>query len=117
MRESTKQSNPSSIPNWETLEAWARSSIRDLLQRVLEEEVTEVLGRRRYERRSAVDGPPGSRNGYGRNGETGAFRPVCEPAAGLPAVGFPGPLWLFLGTRCQAGLGANERRMARERSA
>ncbi len=59
MRESTKQSNPSSIPNWETLEAWARSSIRDLLQRVLEEEVTEVLGRRRYERRSGVDGSPG----------------------------------------------------------
>ena len=67
MRESTKQSNPSSIPNWETLEAWARSSIRDLLQRVLEEEVTEVLGRRRYERRSGVDGPPGSRNGYGKS--------------------------------------------------
>ena len=54
------------MPSWETLEGWARSHIQDLLQRVLEEEVTEVLGRTRYARRSAVDGPPGSRNGYGK---------------------------------------------------
>lgn len=54
------------MPTWETLEGWARSQIQDLLQRVLEEEVTEVLGRTRYARRSAVDGPPGSRNGYGK---------------------------------------------------
>ena len=57
---------PASMPTWVTLEAWARSWIQDLLQRVLEEEVTEVLGRTRYARRSAVDGPPGSRNGYGK---------------------------------------------------
>ena len=66
MKESTQPSNLLSIPTWETSEDWARSSIRDLLQRVLEEEVTEVLGRTRYERRSVVDGPPGSRNGYGK---------------------------------------------------
>ena len=48
------------------MEDWGRGSIRDLLQRIPEEEVTEVLGRTRYERRPAVDGPPGSRNGYGR---------------------------------------------------
>ena len=54
------------MPSWETLEGWARSHIQDLLQRALEEEVTEVLGRTRYARRSAVDGPPGSRNGYGK---------------------------------------------------
>ena len=54
------------MPTFATLESWARSSIRDLLQRVLEEEVTEFLGRTRYQRRSAVDATPGSRNGYGK---------------------------------------------------
>ena len=54
------------MPTFATLETWARSSIRDLLQRVLEEEVTAFLGRPRYQRRSAVDATPGSRNGYGK---------------------------------------------------
>ena len=54
-----------SMPTWETLEGWVRGWIQDLLQRILEEEVTEALGRTRYARRSAVDAP-GSRNGYGK---------------------------------------------------
>jgi transposase-like protein len=54
------------MPTFATLENWARSSIQDLLQRVLEEEVTEFLGRTRYQRRSAVDATPGSRNGHGK---------------------------------------------------
>ena len=66
MRESTLQSVAPSMPTFATLEAWARSSIQDLLQRVLEEEVTEFLGRTRYQRRSAVDATPGSRNGHGK---------------------------------------------------
>src|SRR5438876_1436816 len=37
-----------------------------LLQRVLEEEVDELLGRGRYERRTAVDAPLGYRNGFGQ---------------------------------------------------
>ena len=41
------------MPTFATLETWARSSIRDLLQRVLEEEVTEFLGGR-----ATSDGPP-----------------------------------------------------------
>ena len=48
MRESTLESVAPSMPTFATLESWARSSIRDLLQRVLEEEVTEFLGRTRY---------------------------------------------------------------------
>ena len=67
MKESTLESVAPSMPTWETLEAWARSSIQGLLQRVLEEEVTEVLGRTRYERRQAVDSNPGSRNGHGKS--------------------------------------------------
>ena len=66
MKESTLESVAPSMPTFATLETWARSSIRDLLQRVLEEEVTALLGRTRYQRRSAVDATPGSRNGYGK---------------------------------------------------
>ena len=66
MRESTLESVAPSMPTFATLEAWARSSIQDLLQRVLEEEVTAFLGRTRYQRRSAVDATPGSRNGHGK---------------------------------------------------
>ena len=55
-----------SRPAWEALEAYAREGIRRLLQQLLEEEMEEVLGRRRYERREGVDTPPGYRNGFGK---------------------------------------------------
>ena len=54
------------MPTWDTLEGWARSSIQSLLQQVLEEEVTQLLGRTRYERRTSVDDNSGSRNGHGK---------------------------------------------------
>lgn len=66
MKESTLPSIALSMPTYETLEDWARTLIRDQLQAALEAEVTEVLGRLRYERRAAVDPPAGSRNGYGK---------------------------------------------------
>jgi transposase-like protein len=55
-----------SRPEWQALEAYAREGVRRLLQQLLEEEVEEVLGRRRYERREAVDAAPGYRNGWGK---------------------------------------------------
>jgi transposase-like protein len=55
-----------SRPGWEALETYAREGIRRLLQQLLEEEMEEVLGRRRYERREGVDAPPGYRNGFGK---------------------------------------------------
>src|SRR6266571_2212721 len=55
-----------SRPGWEALEAYAREGIRRLLQQLLAEEVEEVLGRRRYERREGVDAAPGYRNGWGK---------------------------------------------------
>jgi len=55
-----------SSPTWETLEAFARHSMQQLLQRMLEEEVDGVLGRARYERRDRVDAVPGYRNGFGK---------------------------------------------------
>jgi transposase-like protein len=46
---------PESSVTWESLEAFARAGVQRLLQRVLEEEVAQLLGRHRYERREAVD--------------------------------------------------------------
>ena len=51
---------------WEDLEGWIRQKVQELLQSILEEEVTELLGRHRSERRGAVDGSPGYRNGHGK---------------------------------------------------
>ena len=56
----------SSSPCWETLETWARTQLQTWIQDLLEAEVTELLGRRKSQRRSVVDAPPGSRNGYGK---------------------------------------------------
>ena len=55
-----------SRPGWEALESYAREAIRRLLQQLLQEEVEDVLGRRRYERREGVDAAAGYRNGLGK---------------------------------------------------
>ena len=66
MGKRTKQVISESMPTWDTLEDWVRNRIQGLVQAVMEEEVTELLGRTRYERRPTVDGNPGSRNGHGK---------------------------------------------------
>jgi transposase-like protein len=66
MKEQSTETGPESRPAWESLEALARQGVQRLLQQLLEEEVEEVLGRRRYERRDGVDAPPGYRNGWGK---------------------------------------------------
>ena len=66
MREKTIERGEESRAEWETLEAFARQGVQRLLQRVLEEEVDELLGRGRYERQTAVDAVPGHRNGFGK---------------------------------------------------
>ena len=55
-----------SMPTFATLEEWTRSQVQELMQSVLEEEITHVLGRARYERRALLDAPRGHRNGYGK---------------------------------------------------
>jgi transposase-like protein len=50
---------------WSSLESFARDEVRRFVQRILEEEVTEHLGRARSARRAAVDAPAGYRNGHG----------------------------------------------------
>ena len=51
---------------WEGLERWVREKAQEFTQKILEEEVTELLGRRKSERRATVDASPGYRNGYGK---------------------------------------------------
>jgi transposase-like protein len=51
---------------WESLEALARERIQEFVQSLLEEEVTSLVGRRKSERREAVDTPPVYRNGHGK---------------------------------------------------
>ena len=56
----------SRTPMWESLEGLVREKAQELIQQILEEEVTELLGRRKSERRAAVDPNAGYRNGYGK---------------------------------------------------
>src|SRR5215813_13174237 len=51
---------------WEHLEAFVREHVQQFIQALLEEEVTELLGRTKSARREAVDAPAGYRNGYGK---------------------------------------------------
>jgi len=51
---------------WDNLEEWARRKVQEFVQSLLEEEVTELVGRRKSERRKAVDSPPVYRNGHGK---------------------------------------------------
>ena len=53
-----------SRPEWDHLEDWLRDQVQGLIQHVLEEEVTEFLGRAKSARRSGEDSDSGYRNGY-----------------------------------------------------
>jgi putative transposase len=64
-KKSTNEEGASRVV-WEELEGWVRVKVQEFVQRVLEDEVTELLGRGRSERRAAVDGQVGYRNGHGK---------------------------------------------------
>ena len=51
---------------WDNLEEWVRKKVQEFIQSLLEKEVTELLARKKSERRKAVDSLPGYRNGYGK---------------------------------------------------
>ena len=51
-----------SSPAWDTLETFARGKVQEFIQQLLEDEVTELLGREKSERRATFDAPVGSRN-------------------------------------------------------
>jgi putative transposase len=69
MKQNTLPAPPSAEQSsaivYEQIEGFARLSIQKLLQQVLEEEVENLLGRLRSERRDP-DSPPGYRNGHGK---------------------------------------------------
>jgi transposase-like protein len=65
-RRSRREEEKGARPQWATLEEFARLRIQGWLQDLLEEEVTELLGRRKSERRTAVDAEAGYRNGHGK---------------------------------------------------
>jgi len=62
VKEKSTEGAAESRPVWESLEAFARQEVQRLLQQLLEEEVEQALGRRRYERREGVDAPSGYRH-------------------------------------------------------
>lgn len=64
-KQSTRRTDESSI-TWNNLEEWIRGQVQALIQRILEEEVTEFLGRQKSVRRRSVEAPSGYRNGLGR---------------------------------------------------
>ena len=51
----------SSRPMWETLDGMVREKAQEFIQQIMEEEVTELLGREKSERRSTVDSAEGYR--------------------------------------------------------
>jgi len=51
---------------WDYLDDWVRMKVQEFIQAILEEEVTELLGRKKSERREAIDSLPVYRNGYGK---------------------------------------------------
>ena len=86
MDQRTTSGSLTSSPTWEGLHEWLRNAIQALIQAALEAEVTELLGRVRYQRRAAVDAPAGYRNGYGKPRKLttphGHHHPAPPPGAG-----------------------------------
>lgn len=66
MGEGNRKEPEESRPSYEDLEEWVRLKVQAFVQDVLEEEVTEMLGRGKHQRRRMVDGKAGYRNGYGK---------------------------------------------------
>ena len=67
MKKRITKSSEGSRAVYSELEGYARRKVQEFIQALLEEEVTEFLGRSKSERNpQAVDGVRGYRNGYGK---------------------------------------------------
>jgi len=64
-KDRTREAAASNV-RWEELEGFTRQKIQRWVQELLEEEITELLGRERSGRRRDVDASLGYRNGYGK---------------------------------------------------
>lgn len=75
------EGSAASRPTFDTLETIARAHVREFIQQLLEDEVTELLGREKSARRAPVDAPRGARNGHGQPRPASDEFPsaVCEP--------------------------------------
>ncbi|MDH3771214.1 MAG: IS256 family transposase [Nitrospirota bacterium] len=65
-KQNTGRAEESTV-TWNNLEQWIRGHVQGFIQRVLEDEVTEWLGRQKSVRRKGVETLAGYRNGYGRS--------------------------------------------------
>ncbi len=65
-KETTTDEAPSRV-GWADLEEWVRGQVQELIQGILEDEVTEFLGRAKSARRGPLEENPGYRNGYGES--------------------------------------------------
>lgn len=66
MGKQTTSGSQTSRVIWDDLEGWVRRKVQEFIQSLLEEEITELLGRKKSERRQAVDCPLAYRNGHGK---------------------------------------------------
>ena len=81
----------SSRPMWETLEGMLREKAQEFIQQIMEEEVTELLGRRgqsagvRWTRPRATATDMASRGGLSAHGPVRAPTPADGRLGGLPS--------------------------------
>jgi len=66
MRKSITEKEKQSRATYEVLEEMVRLKVQEYIQEILEDELTEFLGRKKSERIEAVDGTLGYRNGHGK---------------------------------------------------
>jgi putative transposase len=66
MRKQTTEESKASRVVWDNLDEWVREKVQEFIQSLLEEEITELLARKKSERRKSIDSPPGYRNGYSK---------------------------------------------------
>lgn len=64
-KQNTGRAEESSV-TWNNLEQWIRGHVQAFIQRVLEDEVTNWVGRQKSVRRKSVETLTGYRNGYGK---------------------------------------------------
>jgi len=64
-KQTTNENAPSRVI-WDNLEEWVRRKVQEFIQALLEDEITELLGRPKSARRQVVDSLPVYRNGHGK---------------------------------------------------
>ncbi len=60
------QGTESTVPTFKDLESFVRGRVQGFIQSILDEEVTELLGREKSERIEGIDAVMGYRNGHGK---------------------------------------------------